>query len=123
MNLTNVNDISIIKTYLEQLCLEYTTQMGRFETPSTLIGPLQTHIGKKKAIWGIMRSTLRSGSSSYGRSSHVINELMVHLQMGPVEVPNDDNDFDLLASWKACESKFSVVKPHLLWTLTLISRD
>ena len=34
MNQTNVNDISIIKTYLERLYLEYATQMGRFETAS-----------------------------------------------------------------------------------------
>lgn len=39
MNQTNVNDISIIKTYLEQVYLECFTQMGGQETPSTSMDP------------------------------------------------------------------------------------
>eukprot|EP00268_Persea_americana_P005223 TRINITY_DN11754_c1_g1_i1.p1 TRINITY_DN11754_c1_g1~~TRINITY_DN11754_c1_g1_i1.p1 ORF type:complete len:139 (+),score=4.48 TRINITY_DN11754_c1_g1_i1:622-1038(+) len=36
MNQTNVNDFSTIKSYLEQFYLEYSTQMGRSETPFAL---------------------------------------------------------------------------------------
>ena len=39
MNQTNINDTSMIKTYLEQLYLECFTQMGRRETSSTPMGP------------------------------------------------------------------------------------
>ena len=57
---------------------------------------------------GPIRSTPESGSSS-PRSSHVVNELMMYLQMGPIEVPDGYADFDLLAWGKANESKFQVL--------------
>ena len=80
MNQTNVNDISMIKTYLEQLYLEYSTQIGRPETPSTPMGPPQPWRGKWKAIWNLNRSSLGCGSSSSG-SSRIVNELTMYLQM------------------------------------------
>lgn len=48
MNVVNLNNISIIKSHLEQLFMEYSTQIGRLETPSTPLGPLHPQGGKKK---------------------------------------------------------------------------
>ena len=51
----------------------------------------------------------RDGNSSSFGSSQVVNELMVYLQIGLVEVPEDDTGFDLLAWWKASENRFPVL--------------
>ena len=107
---TNVNDISKIRAYLEKLFfLEYAIQMRRSETPSTPMGAPQMHKGKKKAIWGLNRSTLGSDSSFSWGSNYVVNELSMYLQMDSIEVPDDDNGFEHFAWCKACESKFHVL--------------
>ena len=53
MNETNVNDISTIKTYLEQSYLEYGTQIGRSKIYSTPMGRPQTHKGKRR-LFGVL---------------------------------------------------------------------
>lgn len=55
--------------------MEYYTQMGRLEKPSTPMSPPQSQGGEM---------TFFSGSSQ------VMNELTIYLQIGPIEVPNDD---------------------------------
>lgn len=39
MNVSNVNNIFITNSYLEQLLMEYSTKMSRPETPSTPLDP------------------------------------------------------------------------------------
>ena len=51
MNQININDVSTIRNALEQLYLEYATEMGRSETPSTSMGLPRTHNGKKRSFW------------------------------------------------------------------------
>ena len=62
-----------------------------------------------KAFWGLMRSTVGSSSSSFGGSCHTVNELKMYIQMGPIEVLDDEDDFALLTWWKSYETKFSVL--------------
>ena len=65
--------------------------MGRSGTPFTPMGPPQIHKWKRKVVWRSNEEYSRKWGSNY-----VINELTMYLQMGPIEVPNDDNEFDLL---------------------------
>ena len=93
--------------------------MRRFETPSTPMGPPQIHKGKKKVVWGSYEEYSRKWLSSSWGSSYVLNELTMYLQMSLIEVLNDDNDFDLLAWWKAYESKFLVLSTMARDILTI----
>lgn len=70
---------------LEELFIEYSTQMGRLETPSTPLGPPQQRGRKKKASRDLRRSSKGSSYSSSG-STQVLNELTMYLYIASISI-------------------------------------
>lgn len=90
MNTSNVNNAFIIKYYLDEHFIDYSTKLRRTETSYIPPRPLAR---KKKALWSILRSS--RGNNSFV-SNQTVNELTMYLHTSPVDVVDDDTNFDLL---------------------------